>query len=87
MTFQEALKALNIEEYEKRIFDSNSKGELFHLRDYIMLAEMAEGRDPAEFRKWFIDTVTWAEKTWDRPESVFQHIPTLLFGSEEGEAK
>ena len=33
MNFEEALKKLDIEEYEERIINSNSHGELFHLQD------------------------------------------------------
>ena len=76
MTFGEALKALNIEDYGERIFNSNSRGELFHLADYIVLAESE--MDLSWFRPWFVFWVEWAEKTWTRPESVFQHLPRML---------
>jgi hypothetical protein len=75
MTFGEALKKLNIEDYGERIFNSNSHGELFHLMDYFALAELEH---MAWFRAWFIEIVLWAEQHWERPESVFQHIPQLL---------
>ena len=39
MTFDEALKILDIEIYKNRIIHSNSHGELFHLADYILLAK------------------------------------------------
>lgn len=35
MTFQEALKILDIEDYRERILNSNSNGKLFHLQQYI----------------------------------------------------
>jgi hypothetical protein len=77
MTFKQALKKLNIEDYGERIFNSNSHGELFHLADYILLAETAP-EDISWFREWFIWIVEMAEKYWKRPESVFQHIPRCL---------
>ena len=76
MTFREALKKLNIEDFGDRIYNSNSHGELFHLYDYFMLAETQ--CDMSWFRSWFLMAVDWAEKNWSRPESVFQHIPKLL---------
>jgi len=72
MNIQDALKKLNIEDYSERIFNSNSHGELGHLLNYIELAEQLE--DPTPFREWFVAAVEQAEKTWSRPESVFQHI-------------
>ncbi len=74
MTFEEALKKLGIEEYSERIFNSNSHGELFHLQDYFMLAEHFD----KSFAKPFRAIVKHAEDTWERPESVFQHIPTII---------
>ena len=71
MNFNEALQKLGIEEYAERIFNSNSHGELFHLQDYILLAEHYNAK---EFVPWFTDVVKMAEKQWERPESVFQHI-------------
>lgn len=76
-TFDEALKALNIEEYSERIFNSNSRGELFHMLDYINLANAFEGHEET-FKPWFEQVVETAEKHWDRPESIFQHIVTIL---------
>lgn len=76
MTFRESLKKLNIEDYEKRIFYSNSHGELFHCADYVMLAETFE--NVSWFRDWFENVVQLAEKNWKRPESIFQHIPRIL---------
>ena len=76
MNFKEALKILNIEDYESRIFNSNSHGELFHIMDYIDIASTI--KDPSKFRAWFVKVVEFAEKNWKRPESVFQHIRTFL---------
>lgn len=76
MTFGEALKKLNIEDYAERIFNSNSHGELFHLADYIAIAEHIT--DASLFRPWFVAHVEYAEKNWKRPESVFQHIMKML---------
>ena len=77
MNFQEALKILNIEEYGERIFRSNSHGELFHCIDYIYLADAFKD-DAGWFREWFEIVIEQAEKNWNRPESVFQHIPKIL---------
>ena len=76
MTFDEALKILDIEIYKNRIIHSNSHGELFHLADYILLAKYwnKKRNELPEFRPIFVDIVTWAENTWERPESIFQHI-------------
>ena len=75
MTFEEALKKLDIEDYSTRIFNSNSHGELFHLMDYIAIAQI---KDTSWFRDWFVHVVKFAEKNWERPDSVFQHIPRIL---------
>lgn len=80
MTFKEALKILNIEDYGQRIFNSNSHGELMHLQDYIVIASVKS--DLSWFRPWFEVVVMWAEKTWDRPESVFQHVLKILLEEE-----
>ena len=79
MTFPEALKILGIEEYQERIFKSNSHGELFHLAEYINLARWVKEKGIAPeqikaFTEWFKEGVIEAEKKWQRPESVFQHI-------------
>lgn len=76
MNFQEAIKILDIEDYGERIFNSNSHGELFHLVDYIELAKSPIKLD--WFREWFISIVTQAEKSWSRPDSVFQYITQIL---------
>ena len=77
MNFKEALKILNIEDYGERIFNSNSHGELFHMYDYIILAETLKD-NPTWFREWFENVVKLAEEHWDRPESVFQHMFTIF---------
>jgi len=82
MTFKEALKKLNIEDYGERILNSNSHGELFYLADYI---EFAKLDDVSWFRVCFEAAIKMAEKQWVRPESVFQHIPkifSVLFGED-----
>lgn len=40
MSFREAVRILNIEDFGERIFHSNSHGELFHLVDYIAIASI-----------------------------------------------
>ncbi len=81
MTFDEALHVLNIVDYRERIINSHSRGELFHLAQYIHIAECMKD-DLPEFKKlfstWFRFIVEDAEKNWDRPESVFQHVSKLL---------
>ncbi len=75
-SFDKALKKLNIEDYGERIFNSNSHGELLHLSDYIFIANLTE--DMTWFRDWFIEVVESAEKHWERPQSIFQHIFKVL---------
>ena len=84
MSFDEALKILGIEKYSNRIFNSNSHGELFHLADYIFMAEglqkqtkVTKEQVAAEFDR----IVAEAEATWSRPESVFQHMSKIFGGS------
>lgn len=77
MTFYDALKSLGVEDYSKRIFNSNSNGELFHLQQYFTLAEVLKGKTEC-FREWFESVVKWAEENWERPESIFQHISRIL---------
>lgn len=78
MTFGEALKKLGIEEYGERIFNSNSHGELFHLQDYIHFAQVYDDETAKLFQQWFVATVTQAEQVWERPESIFQHLPRMM---------
>ena len=75
-TIQDALKTLGIEAYGERIFMSNSRGELFHLMDYLYMAERV--KDVKQFKQDFDAVVEEAETTWGRPASVFQHIPSIL---------
>jgi len=79
MTFDEAVQKLGIEKYADRIFNSNSHGELLHLRQYIVIAETLSNTD--WFLKWFEDIIKEAEESWERPESVFQHIDSILLDS------
>ena len=76
MNFKEALKKLDIEEYGDRIFNSNSHGELMHLIDYIDIAQSFD--DLSWFKAWFLGIIEYAEDNWNRPESVFQHIPECI---------
>jgi len=76
MNFNKATKVLGIEKYAERIFKSNSHGELLHLEMYSVLAECYGKTD--WFPLWFDEVVKWAEETWDRPESVFQHIDKII---------
>ena len=74
MTFREALEKLGIQDFEERIFNSNSRGELFHLTQYGQLAAMLEEKDIELFREWFLRLIAFAEAKWNRPESIFQHV-------------
>ena len=76
MNLKEATEILGIEKYAERIFNSNSHGELFHLQIYFNLAEQIGKTD--WFPKWFDEIVEFAEKEWKRPESIFQHIDTII---------
>ncbi|MEQ9091802.1 MAG: hypothetical protein RIE52_11970 [Balneola sp.] len=76
MNLEEVFKKLGIEDYAERIFNSNSRGELFHLEQYFVLAEEVD--DTEWFAHWFKETVREAEKKWERPESVFQHIGKIF---------
>jgi L-rhamnose mutarotase len=76
MEFKEALKKLGIEDYAERIFNSNSHGELFHVYDYIVLAENI--KDTSWFREWFEAVIDYANKNWERPQSIYQHVMKML---------
>ena len=80
MSFGEALKILNIEDYAERIYDSNSCGELGHCLDFIAIADFYSKNklDISWFRPTFIYCVNFAEKSWSRPASCFQHIPRMI---------
>lgn len=73
-TFIKSLEKLGIKEFAERIFHSNSKGELFHCYDYIEIANNIKEQKKGAFRQWFLEVIEFAEKNWERPESVFQHI-------------
>ena len=77
MTFKQALKKLNIEDYGERIWHSNSHGELMHIWDYISMAQNIEG-DAKWFRPLFEMCVKWTAENWSRPESCYQHMPRLM---------
>ncbi len=77
MDFYEALKILDIEDYADRIWNSNSHGELFHINQYIHIAEVFKDNH-AWFRGWFEDIVEYADHYSDRPASIFQHIDKIL---------
>ena len=79
--FQEALKILDIEDYAERILKSNSHGELSHLKQYILFAEIFKN-DNRWFRGWFEKIVKSTEG--EAQENIFQHILKIFsfqFGS------
>lgn len=78
MDFEKAIETLGISEYKERIFNSNSHGELFHLLDYIWLAENWPKESLHKFPETFKKIIDFAQEKWQRPESVFQHIPKML---------
>lgn len=78
-SFDEALKVLNIEDYRDRIFNSSSTGELAFLQEYIWLAETLSNIGEVEvFRDLFLALVNEANEKWERPESIYQYIPSLI---------
>ena len=82
MNFSTAIKKLNIEEYGERILNSNSHGELFYILDYIFIAENIKEVHISTFKLCFVHAVKQAEKSWDRPESIFQHIFKIIGAKE-----
>lgn len=78
ITFEDALKRLGIEKYKDRIWHSNSHGELFHLADYFWFNEITTDNLIPLFTKSFEMFVEHADKTWERPDSVFQHMPRMF---------
>jgi len=80
-TFGQALEKLGIEDYSDRIFNSNSHGELFHMIDYIIVADEIGDRDASWFRPWFEAQIKKAKETWTRPESIYQHLIKLINGT------
>ncbi len=81
-TFGEVFEALGIADFADRIFNSNSRGELFHLQDYTNILKWARlpGNEAVlpNFRTMFLEIVKYAEENWARPASVFQHMPKLI---------
>jgi len=78
MEFVKILEKLGIEKYAKRILNSNSHGELFHIQQYYVLADTLPQGHLDWFPEWFDEVVKYAEENWERPESVFQHIDKIL---------
>lgn len=76
MNFKEALTVLGIEQYAERIWNSNSRGELFHIDQYFTLAKTLGKTE--WFADWFNYIVEEAEEKWERPESVFQYTTKIL---------
>ena len=81
MSFKDALGILKIPEFEDRIINSNSKGELMHVIQYYELAEVIKNSAYMLewFPEWFKAVIDVAEKEWKRPESVYQHIGKLFY--------
>lgn len=75
--FDDALKKLGIEDFRSQIWHSNSRGEMFHLGDYVVLASMPCW-NAENFRPLFLYIVDWTKEHWKRPESCYQHMPTLI---------
>lgn len=85
MTFKEALKVLNIEDFGERIFNSNSRGELVRLVQYGQIAGILEKSGEINvFRDWFLRLVEMAESKWKRPESIFQYVLEFFANAMEG---
>jgi len=80
MTFEDICKELGITEYASAIFSSNSHGELMHLCDYTSFLELHRKHQWFRdiFPDWFKLTVEWAEKNWERPASIYQHMYKLF---------
>ena len=89
MLFHEMCDEMGIGRYAERIFHSNSHGELFHIFDYQLLYETYEwdGEFKEMFSKWVDECVNTAERTWKRPESIFQHLAYNLFETLEDKEK
>lgn len=77
-TFDAVCEYLQIPEFSKRIFNSNSKGELFHIYDYVAIAKRWQGSTDL-FRELFLHLVNLAETKWERPDSVFQHLHKSIY--------
>lgn len=76
MSIADAMRELCVEDFTKRIIGSSSRGELFHVFDYLNIAKMRG--DKSWFRPFLLRVVEYAEKNWERPESCFQHIFEFL---------
>lgn len=82
MKFRQALEVLDILEYGDRIWNSHSKGDLFHIQSYIDLAiyinsienKQEQKAVVAIFKKNFVAFVNYAYNKWKRPQSVYQHV-------------
>lgn len=77
-SFDEALKILGIEDFKERIWHSNSRGELFHIYDFIIIASADNSKFREKFRQFFLGMVDFAERKWRYPEHVFQHVPRMI---------
>ena len=77
-SFKDICTILGIPEYTEAIFNSNSRGELFHTKDYYELAKRLNGRDPAIFVKCFKHYDEIAKRTWQRPQSWYQYLADCL---------
>lgn len=80
MNLEDALKKIGIEDYLGRIINSNSMGEMFHILDYLEIAEACEKNPELQpaIEKTIRDAVKFAEENWERPESIFQHMPKVF---------
>ena len=79
-TYHDVFKELGIEDHYEAAFNSNSRGELFHLADYVAIRDMwkKSGIPFACFKLWFEDAVEEAKREWERPESFYQHVGLCL---------
>ena len=77
MNFKEALSYLNLEDYSERIFNSNIRGELFHLQDYIVLAEYFKENEDCLNVENVRDIFTGYLKEGET-DIVMQYLPTFI---------
>lgn len=82
-SFEELCKNLGIEDYCEAIFYSNSRGELYHIGWYYDMWQVVKKHpnNKKVFREIFDLAVDHANKTWGRPQSVFQHMDKMFSGS------
>ena len=75
-TLEEICDFLGIPQYAKRIWNSNSRGELIHLSDYVEFYKVAKNNGVwrEDFPVWFESVVREAERSWKNPDAVFQHM-------------